>query len=146
MAEIERRPWILRRDPLPEEEGGIRPGATFTASELSTTLKLGNWTPGTRFTFEGKTYTVYGKYYLVDRAKVYYRSTGNGKGIEPTDSPVKPRIKKRASTQVLTEEKVRQIRREYTGARGEVKALAKEYGITLAAMLQIVTRKTWRDI
>ncbi len=40
--------------------------------------------------------------------------------------------------------KVREIRARYTGRRGEVASLAREYGISLSSMFAVVTGQTWR--
>lgn len=47
---------------------------------------------------------------------------------------------------VLCEADVRQIRQEYTGARGEVRSLAVQYGVTDTTVSDILQGKTWRHV
>lgn len=46
----------------------------------------------------------------------------------------------------LTEDDVRAIRTRYTGARGEMTALAREFGVTLTNVSLIVKRKAWPHV
>ena len=46
----------------------------------------------------------------------------------------------------LTADQVRDIRARYTGKCGEQTALAREYGISHAALHAVVTGKTWRHV
>lgn len=46
---------------------------------------------------------------------------------------------------VLTEDDVRGIRRNYTGAYGELTKYARRFGVTPTAIYNIVNRVTWKD-
>lgn len=46
----------------------------------------------------------------------------------------------------LNNDKIKAIRYRYTGARGELGLLAREYGVTAANISAIVRRKTWQHI
>lgn len=46
----------------------------------------------------------------------------------------------------LTEAMVREIRSSYTGARGQKIALARRYGVSDAAVRDILARRTWPDV
>ena len=47
---------------------------------------------------------------------------------------------------ILTEQQVIEIRAKYTGERGELTALGKEYGVDYSTISLIVKRKHWRHI
>jgi uncharacterized protein YjcR len=44
----------------------------------------------------------------------------------------------------LTAATVREIRADYTGTRGEVKALAEKYGVRRTTISSILARRTWK--
>lgn len=46
----------------------------------------------------------------------------------------------------LTAEGVAEIRARYTGARGDLVDLAREFGVTDTAIHDVVTRKNWRHV
>lgn len=46
----------------------------------------------------------------------------------------------------LTEDQVREIRRKWTGAHGQMSALCREYGIKAPAMYAIVRRTGWKHL
>ena len=46
----------------------------------------------------------------------------------------------------LTDEKVRTIRATYTGKHGEVRALAREHGVSDVAIFNVLRRRTWRHV
>ena len=46
----------------------------------------------------------------------------------------------------LTEEKVRQIRKDYTGAIGEILALSKKYGVADRTISDAINRKSWKHV
>jgi hypothetical protein len=46
----------------------------------------------------------------------------------------------------LTRNQVNEIRRAYTGKRGEQAALAEKYGVGRPAIYRILTFKTWKDV
>ena len=48
--------------------------------------------------------------------------------------------------QKLSDEAVRAIRARYTGARGELKKLAAEYGVTYGMIGHVVHRRKWRHV
>lgn len=52
----------------------------------------------------------------------------------------------RVNTAKLTAQQVREIRERYTGDRKTLALLSLEYGITVANILNVIERKTWRHI
>lgn len=54
--------------------------------------------------------------------------------------------KKAPRNKKLTEEHVREIRERYTGARGAITGLAKEYKVSLSTIHELVNFKSWKNI
>jgi len=46
----------------------------------------------------------------------------------------------------MTAQQVRDIRARYTGEKGQIMALSKEYGLSFPAMRQIIRRLSWRSV
>ena len=46
----------------------------------------------------------------------------------------------------LTEEKVREIRKKYTGAYGDGKRLAERFGVSINTILAVVKNRTWKHV
>lgn len=57
-----------------------------------------------------------------------------------------PPAGERARTAKLTGPQVLEIRGRYTGAHGELAALAREYGVTYAMVRDLIIRRTWKHI
>jgi len=57
-----------------------------------------------------------------------------------------PQLGERHGMAILTEQQVIEIRAKYTGERGELTALGKEYGVDYSTISLIVKRKHWRHI
>jgi len=50
------------------------------------------------------------------------------------------------SRAILNDEKVREIRRRYTGRYGELTRMGKEFGVTAQMIYSIVNRKSWKHV
>ena len=46
----------------------------------------------------------------------------------------------------LTEEKVREIRKEHSGAYGDGKRLAERFGVSISAISAVVKNRTWKHV
>lgn len=57
-----------------------------------------------------------------------------------------PGVGERNSHAILTEQKVREIRGRYTGAKGEQVRLAEEYGVSSGVIQALLSGRTWRHV
>jgi hypothetical protein len=63
--------WTVLHDPLPENEGGLKPGVAFESLDFLATLAAGSWSGGLVAKFEGTTYTVNQDQLICEDGAVY---------------------------------------------------------------------------
>jgi len=54
--------------------------------------------------------------------------------------------KKFARNIKITENNVREIRKKYTGERGQITSLSKEFKVSISAIHELVNFKSWKNI